>query len=303
MIKAFKLPLFHGKYKIIDEIELIDLAKRKIEHSPKLAKKYHNIELGRMTALAVFKAADTELQTVYALKIKKGVDNFALKTIDCIEKDIEKAYFNEDIEKTEIFDDYMRGSKEAMVKIIEDVLKYELTEDEDDSVEDFLDHETFFTTTVFYKQNRIEVEIAKRKFIINKKEQTIHKYDAIIVDKTGYKFKFEESELFRFREEAVNGAKKLIDEHYKLAERNSKVEKIVVKKDKSGTLIVFWPDEKVEKEGNIKANDLIGEFDLAAKTEASMDFFDSCTEATTKEIMIAKKVIRNCLNLKTYTAN
>lgn len=303
MIKAFKIPLIEGKYRIIDEFDLIDTAKQKIQEREKLAKKYHSIEIGRMTALSIYKALGIDVHTVHALKIKKGEDGFELKTIECIEKDIEKLFFDENVEKTNTFEQYLKGSKEAMIELVEEFLKYELSSDEDDSVKDFIENETFFTTTLFYKQNRIEVDIAKRKFILRKEDKSILKYEAKIVDSTGYHFSFDENELFRFRDVALNEAKKLIDEHYKLAERNAKVEKIIVKKDKHGTIVIFWPDEKVEKEGFIISNDLIGENDLTSKTEASINFFNSCTDATTKEIMVAKKVIRSCLNIKTYTVN
>jgi predicted transcriptional regulator len=309
---AYKLYSPSGKYRIIDEQEFIKIAQDKVMHNDKLKQTYANREITKLVALKVYKLLNIKVFPVDTIKIETIKDEYTLKTIEIIEKDIEKLFFkNLEKEKKELeeekkesqgekkdYSDYLNGSKEAMIDILKNDLKYKDV-DEERTLEEFIEQEVYFTSEISYKKNKIFVELSDNKFICDEKEKKIYKYKSTIIDTEGYKFKFKKTEVFELREAAINESKKLIDEHYNLPIRNSKIQKIIVRVDDNGTIVIFWP-EIATADNYIISNDVIGEFDLAGETKTSMAFFDNCRSATAQELTIAKKVINSALKLQTY---
>lgn len=305
MTNAFKLYLPSGKYRIISEEEFIDIATDKMINHPGLRSKYINKEITKLTALKIFQRLNINITPVNAIEIEKKEDGKEprriLKTIEKIEEEIAKYIFENVTSDYSEFNDYLSGSKEAMVELVLDKLKYNVVS-EDRTLEDFIDKEVYFTTNMTYKKNHITVELSPSKFICNNNNESIFKYVSTIVDAEGYKFSFRKHELFRYREEAIEESKKLIDEHYNLPIRNSKIQKIIVRKDEKGTIIVFWPDIRTD-DRYIISNDVIGDHDLGGETKTSMAFFDNCVDVTPGELALAKMVIQKCMKLQTYNVN
>jgi len=297
---AFKFYLHGGKYMVIDEQEFIDIAKDKMSHDDTLKKKYLNREIHKLTALNIFKHLNIKTIPVNALLIetKEGVDPI-LKTIEKIDEDIEKFIFEHIKEEANNFTSYFNGSKDALLKILEEDLNYKVVDNER-TLEDFIDKEVYFTTNIEYKKNKITVALTKDKFICDLNTKKIYKYKSTILDTEGYQFNFKKNELFPSREEAITEAKKLVDEHYNLPIRNSKIQKIIVRTDEKGTIIIFWPDNTTDDD-YIMANDVIGTSDLAGDTKTSLLFFNECKDATPAQIKTAKDVIEKCMNLQTMS--
>jgi hypothetical protein len=315
---AFKLYLHNNKYRIIDEQEFIDIAKDKILYNDTLKKKYLNKEINKLNALKVFQQLGIKTLPVNALLVeikekknssRKTINALQvvinqtgepiLKTIEKIEEDIEKFIFTQLKENTNNFTYYLKGSKDAIVTILEEELHYNVI-DKDRTLEDFIDKEIYFTTDITYKDNHIKVELTKDKFICDLNTKKIYKYKSTILDMDGYQFSFRKNELFPSREIAIEEAKKLVDEHYNLPIRNGKIQKIIVRTDDQNTVIVFWPDIITDND-YIMANDLIGMSDLAGDTKTSLLFFNECKDALPMQIKIAKNVIEKCMNIQTMS--
>lgn len=300
MTNAFKYYLHGGKYRVIDEQEFIDIAKDKMSHNDTLKKQYLNKEINKLTALNIFKYLNIKTTPVNALLIetKKGTDP-VLKTIEKIDEDIEKFIFEQIKEEANNFNSYFQGKKDALLKILEEDLHYKLI-DNDRTLEDFIDKEVYFTSKLVYKNNTISVSLTDDKFICDLNTKRIYKYKSVILNPEGYHFSFKKNELFTSREEAIEESKKLVDEHYNLPIRNSKIQKVIIRTDKMGTIIVFWPDVDTDSD-YIMANDIIGTSDLAGDTKTSLLFFNECKDASAAQIKIAKDVIEKCMNLQTMS--
>lgn len=298
MTNAFKFYLHSGKYRVIDEQEFIEIAKDKVSHDDILKKQYLNKEINKLAALNIFKKLKIKTTPVNALLIetKRGEDP-VLKTIEKIDVDIEKFIFEQIKEEANNFNSYFQGNKDALLKILEEDLNYKII-DEERTLEDFIDKEVYFTSKIEYKHNTISVSLTNEKFICDLNTQKIYKYKSIILDPEGYQFSFKKNELFTSREEAIEESKKLVDEHYNLPIRNSKIQKVIIRTDKHGTIIVFWPDIDTDND-YIMANDIIGTSDLAGDTKTSLLFFNECKDATPTQVKIAKDVIEKCMNLQT----
>ena len=300
MTNAFKFYLHSGKYRVIDEQEFIEIAKDKVSHDDILKKQYLNKEINKLAALRIFKHQGIKIIPVNALLIehKEGEDPI-LKTIENIEEDIEKFIFENIKEDADKFTSYFQGSKKATIEILENDLNYKIV-DEERTLEDFINKEIYFTSNITYKHNHISVELTKDKFICDLITKRIYKYKSTILDTEGYQFNFRKNELFVSREEAIIEAKKLVDEHYNLPIRNSKIQKIIVRRDENNTVIVFWPDIDTDEE-YIMANDIIGTSDLAGDTKTSLLYFNDCKDATPAQIQMAKNVIEKCMNIQTMS--
>ena len=300
MTNAFKLYLQNGHYRVIDEEEFIQIAKDKLLHNDLLNKKYINKTINKLTAFQIFKAVKVLTIPVNALLVgRKGEEGTVLKTIEKMEEDVASFIFEELEESDKDFAFYVKGSKESILQILEKELEYKII-DKERTLENFIDKEIYFTTNLTYKKNHITVELTKDKFICDLNTKKIYKYKATIQDPEGYQFDFKEHELFTSREKAILGAKKLIDEHYNLPIRNSKIQKIIVRTDIHNTIIIFWPDKDTDND-YIMANDIIGTSDLAGDTKTSLLFFNDCKDATPYQIQIAKKVIENTMNIQTMS--
>ncbi len=302
MTNAYKLYLQSGKYKVLDEQEYLSIAKHKLEHDDSLKKLYANKKINKLAALRIFQHQKIKIQPVNAILIKtnKKVEP-VLKTIEQIEEDIEKYIFQQMKENSNYFALYFSGSKKAALKILEEGLQYEVVDDKR-TLDDFLEKEIYFTSKVMHKNHHIQVELTKNKFICDFNTKRIYKYKATIVDEEDYQFNFKKNELFVSREEALQEAKKLIDEHYNLAIRNGKAQKIIVRTDADNTIIVFWPDVETDEE-YIMANDVIGTSDLAGDTKTSLLFFNECKEPTPEQIKIAQNAIEKTMNLQTFNVH
>lgn len=300
MTNAFKLYLQNGHYRIIDEEQFIEIAKNKLLGNDSLNKKYINRTINKITAFQIFKALKVLTVPVNALLVStKDTSEPTLKTIEKVEADIADFIFNELEEGDKDFSFYVKGSKESIIQLLKKELEYKI-HNEDRTLEEFLDKEIYVTSNISYKDNHITVELSKEKFISDVISRKIYKYKASIQDKDGYHFDFKNHELFVSREEAIKGAQKLIDEHYNLPIRNSKIQKIIVRTDEHNTIIVFWPDRDTDDE-YIMANDIIGTSDLAGDTKTSLLFFNDCKNASPSQIQIAKKVIENTMNIQTMS--
>lgn len=298
MTNAFRYYLPTRKYRIINEQEFLDIARSKMMHTGSLKQTYINKDLTKLTALKIFQRLNIQVVPVNAFEIKLKDDDVALKTVEKMEEDIAKYIFDHSTVDYSAFSEYLAGSKDAMIDLLKNSLNYKGA-DEEKTLEDFIDKEVYFTTNMTYKRNYITVTLSSEKFICNKNEKAIYKYQANIIDEDGYKFSFKKGELFKFREEAIEECKKLIDEHYNLPIKNGKIQKIMVRKDANGTIIVFWPEITTDN-NYIISNDLIGTHDLAGETKTSMSFFDSCQDVTMQELAMVKRVIQNCLKIQTY---
>ncbi|MDC0933227.1 hypothetical protein OAR97_05200 [Arcobacteraceae bacterium] len=300
MTNAFKLYLQNGHYRVIDEKEFIQIAKNKLLNNDVLNKKYINRPINKLTAFQILQALKVKTVPVNALFIdREGQDEPILTTIENIEEDISTFIFEELEESDKNFSFYVKGSKESIIQILEKELKYKIL-DKERTLEDFIDKEIYFTTNLTYKKNHISVHLTPDKFISDVNTKKIYKYQSTILDPEGYQFNFKKNELFASREEAINQAKKLIDEHYNLPIRNSKIQKIIVKTDAHNTIIIFWPDIDTDND-YIMANDIIGTSDLAGDTKTSLLFFNECKEATPMQIKIAKNVIEKNMNIQTMS--
>lgn len=294
MTNAFKLYLPNGKYRIIDEQEFKDTAKDKMEQNDLLRKKYINREINKLTALKIFQYLKITTIPINALpiEVKVGIEP-SLKTIEKMEEDIEKYIFEKMKEDANNFDEYFSGSKEAMLEILEDNLHYKVI-DEEKTLENFLDHEVYFTSEIIYKNNKIIVALTDKKFICDINTLRIYKYKSTILDEEGFEFNFKKNELFISREAAILESKKLVDEHYKLPIKNSKIKNIIVRIHDKNTIIIFWPDKKTE-DGYIIANDIIGTSDIAGDTRTSLLFFNECKDATPTQVKLARDLIEKCM--------
>lgn len=298
MTNAFKLYLLGGKYRIIDEQEFIEIAKEKMSHNDQLKKQFLNRPIHKLIAMKIFQVLKINILPVNALLIKiKGVEYPVLKTIDMLEKDVEKFIFEQIKEDTDKFTSYLEGSKDALLKIIEKELHYKII-DEDNSLEDFIEKEIYTENDITYKENKINIKLTNGKFICDLNTKKIYKYKSTILDTEGYEFNFKKNELFNSREEAIVESKKLVDEHYNLPIRNSKIQTIIVRTDSLDHLIVFWPEKDTDHD-YIMANDIIGTSDLAGDTKTSLLFFNECKDASPAQVKIAREVIENCMNLQT----
>ena len=301
MTNAFKYYLPSGKYRTIDETEFIDIATDKVMHNNTLKRDYLNKDITKLCALKIYKILNIRVQPVNALLIEINENDPVLKTIDKIEQELAKFIITEEEhskeEKNEI-NSYLKGSKEAMINLLTKSLNYKVI-DEERTLEDFLDKEVYLKTEILYKKNKITVELINDKFSWDKESKKIYKYKSSILDPEGYQFHFKKDEIFSHREEAIEESKKLIDEHYNLPIRNSKIQKIIVRTDDRGTIIIFWPETSTD-DNYIISNDLIGDHDLGGESKTSMAFFDRCKDATQKELALAKEVIDKCLKLQTY---
>ena len=315
MITGYKLYLEKGKYKLLTQKNLIEVANKQMMYKPKIRKKFLRKDIDIVDALSICEQLEIEVKPADVMLIKSNIDKKAtLKSIESMEEDIQEYIFEtikekqeEDVEKfiikdikvyTTLFDSYFGGSRNAMLDILENGLKYEATEGNDTTLGYFVDKEVYLTSNISYKNNIITVELSEEKFICDLSTEKIHKYKATIINEDGYQFNFKKEELFISREAGFLESKKLVDEHYNLKIKNSKIQRIIVRTH-DNIIVVFWPTVKV-KEGFIKSNDLIGKSDLAGDTETSIKFFDQCKEATEEEIQLAKDVIDNCMNLKTF---
>jgi len=295
---AFKYYLPTGKYRVIDEQEFVDIARNKMMHHASLRKTYVHREITKLSALKIFQKLNIKVIPVNALEIEISEDNVVLKTVEKMEEAIAEYIFTHSTVDYSEFADYLSGKKDAMIDLIENKLNYKVVS-EDRTLEDFIDKEVYFTTEMTYKKNHITVTLSPEKFICNKNDEAIYKYKSTIVDQDGYKFNFKKNELFKYREEAIEEAKKLIDEHYNLPIRNSKIQKIIVRKDEKNTIIVFWPEIATDT-NYIISNDVIGNHDLGGEAKTSMAFFDTCQDVTARELKNAKDVIEKCMKLQTY---
>lgn len=316
MANGYKLYLDNGKYKILNESKLIDIAKKKLIYKDILRKKYSRKEINKVDALTICQLLKIQIEPLDVMEIESDISEIPeLKAIECMEEDIQNFIFDyikkqkeEDVEKFIIKDDeeyisrfnpYFSGSRNAMLSILKDDLHYQGTEENKITVDYFIDKEVYLTSNISYKKNIITVELTKDKFIYDFNARKIYKYKASIIDEAGYQFNFKKDELFISREAAILESKKLVDEHYNLRIKNSKIQRIIVRTDDKGTIIVFWPTITT-KDDSIISNDIIGTTDLAGELNTSLAFFHKCKNATEEEIQIAKKVIENCMNLKTF---
>jgi hypothetical protein len=297
---AFKFYLQNEHYKVIDENEFIKIAKNKLMNNDLLNKKYINRPINKLLAFQIFQALKIKTIPVNAILVdSKGQEESILKTIEKIEEDIAAFIFDELEESDKNFAFYVKGSKESIIQILEKELEYVLL-DEDSDLEEFIDKEIYFITNLTYKKNHITVNLTPDKFICDINTKKIYKYQTTILDPEGYKFNFKKNELFASREEAIKEAQKLIDEHYNLPIRNSKIQKIIVRTDEHNTIIIFWPDIDTTND-YIMANDIIGTSDLAGDTKTSLAFFNECKSATPTQIKIAKNIIARNMNIQTMS--
>ena len=298
MTNAFKLYSYGDKYRIIDEEEFIAIATDKMLTDVLLKKQFANKTIHKLTALKIYKALKIKVLPVNALSITiKNEEEPVLKTIEMIEEDIEKFIFEQIKENADKFVSYLKGSKKATLKILEEDLEYK-SEDDEKTIESFLDTEIYTQTAFTYKENKITIALTDDKFICDENTKRIYKYKSTIINPEDYEFHFKKNELFTSREEAVIESKKLVDEHYNLPIRNSKVQRIIVRTDSLKHLIVFWPDIDTDDE-YIMANDIIGTSDLAGDTKTSLLFFNECKDATPAQVKMARDVIEKCMNLQT----
>jgi len=315
MITGYKIYLEKGKYKLLTQKGLIEVANKQMMYKPKIRKNFLRKDIDIVDALSICEQLEIQVKPADVMLIKSSLDKQStLKSIQSMEEDIQEYIFEqikekqeEDVEKfiikdikeyTALFDSYFKGSRNAMLDILQEGLKYEVVEGNDTTLPYFVDKEVYLTSNISYKNNIITVELSKDKFICDLTTQKIHKYKATIINEEGYQFNFKKEELFISREAGFLESQKLVDEHYNLKIKNSKIERITVRTH-DGIIVVFWPSVKM-KEGFIKSNDLIGKFDLAGDTETSIKFFEQCKDATEEEIQLAKDVILNCMNLKTF---
>jgi len=300
MTNAYKLYLQNEKYRIIDDQEFINIAKDKLLNDSILEKKYSNHEINKLTALKIFQHLGKKIQPVNAMWItEKDKSEPILKTIEKMEEDIERFVFEHLKDDNSDIEAYLKGSKEAMISILEKDLQYEVAEENERTLEDFISKEVFQTTKISYNSNDIKVALTSDKFICNFNTKKIYKYQSTMIDKDGYQFHFRKNELFPTRVDAISQSKQLVDEHYNLPIRNSKIQRIIVRTDEQKTIIVFWPDIPTDEE-YIIANDIIGTSDLAGETKTSLLFFNDCKDATPTQIITAKNVIEKCMNLQTF---
>jgi len=301
MTNAYKLYLEGNKYRVIDDEEFINIAKDKILDDNTLQKKYANGKINKLAAFKIFQYLEKRIQPVNAMLIEiRGQSNTYLKIIETMEEEIEKFIFSDknNNEENVSISEYLNGSQEAMVNILEKELGYVAIEGNERTLAEFVEKEVFVPISIRYNGNDIKVKVSNEKFICNNEKQKVYKYQATIVDQNGYQFNFKKTELFRTKEEAIIGSQQLLDENYDLPLRNSQIANIMVKTDEDNTIIVFWPDIPTEKE-YIMANDIIGKTDLAGETKTSMAFFNNCKDATEDQVILAQKVIENCMNLET----
>lgn len=298
MTNAFKLYLYGDKFRIINEEEFIEMAKEKMSHNHLLKKQFINRPIHKLIAMKIFQVLKIKILPVNAILIKrKGQEYPLLKTIEMIEEDIEKYIFEHIKEDSDIFEPYFKGSKDALLKILVEDLNYKEVDDER-TLEDFIEEEIYTATNITYKDNKITINLADSKFICDLITKRIYKYKSKILDTEGFEFNFKKNELFVSREEAIVESKKLVDEHYNLTIRNSKVQKIIVRTDSLDNVIVFWPDITTDND-YIMANDVIGTSDLAGDTKTSLLFFNDCKDASTAQVKIAREIIENTMNLQT----
>jgi len=298
MTNAFKLYLYGNQYRIIDEEEFIEIAKEKMSQDASLTKQFLNRPIHKLIALKIFQVLKVKILPVNAILIKIKEEEYpVLKTIEMIEEDIEKFIFEQIKEDANNFESYFKGSKEALYELLEKDLHYDVV-DEERTLKDFIDEEVYTETNITYKDNKITINLSNNKFICDLITKRIYKYKSTILNTEGYEFNFKKNELFVSREEAITESKKLVDEHYNLPMRNSKVQKIIVRTDSLNHLIVFWPDITTDND-YIMANDVIGTSDLAGDTKTSLLFFNECKDATPSQVKIARDVIENTMNLQT----
>jgi len=298
MTNAFKLYLYGDNYRIIDEEEFIEIAKEKMSNDALLTKQFLNRPIHKLIALKIFQVLKVKILPVNALLVKIKKEEYpVLKTIEMIEEDVEKFIFEQIKEDSKSFEPYFKGSKEALLEILEKDLQYDVV-DENRTLKDFIEEEVYTETNITYKDNKITISLTDNKFICDLNTKRIYKYKSTILDTEGYEFSFRKNELFVSREEAIKESKKLVDEHYNLPIRNSKVQRIIVRTDSLKHLIVFWPDIKTDDE-YIMANDVIGTSDLAGDTKTSLLFFNECKDAPSAQVKIAREVIENTMNLQT----
>jgi len=300
MTNAYKLYLPNGKYKIIDEEDFISIATEKMIRNDSLKKRFFNRDIDIDTANIIYEYLKIKVEPTIAilLDIPTRVDP-CFKTITMLENEISKFLFKEKDSNFSIKNLYLKGSKDAMLQILEEEMEYKTAVDEKRTLKGFLDKEVYFTSKIKHKNNTIIVELAKTKFSMDQDTQKIYKYTSSIEDEKGYVFNFKKNDLFPTREEAIAESKKLINEHYKLPLKYSKTQKIIVRKDSKGTLIIFWPDIKTDY-NYIISNDIIGNQDLCGDAKTSMAFFESCENATDEEVSLAKDLALKCLNLVTF---
>lgn len=299
MTNAYKLYLHNDKYRIIDNQEFISIAQDKVFHDTTLQKQFANREINKLAALKIFKHIGRKIQPVNAMLIKiKDNSEPIFKTIEKMEEDIEKFVFEHTKDDNENVAAYLSGSKEGMIKILEQDLGYEVVEENERTLEDFIEKEVFLTTKISYNSHDIKITLTSEKFLCNFNEKKIYKYQSTMIDQDGYQFHFRKNELFATKDEAIIQSKKLVDEHYNLPIRNSKIQRIIVRTDADNTIIVFWPDVVTDSD-YIMANDIIGKSDLAGDTKTSLLFFNECTDAKPSQVILAKNVIEKCMNLQT----
>ncbi|MGB3750804.1 MAG: hypothetical protein WA945_04505, partial [Arcobacteraceae bacterium] len=299
MTNAYKMYLQGDKYRVIDDKEFISIAKDKVFHDTALQKQYSNREINKLAALKIFNHLGRKILPVNAMLIQiKDNSEPILKTIEKMEEDIEKFVFEHIKEDNEDTAAYLNGSKEAMIKILEKDLEYEVVEENERTLEDFIEKEVFVTTKISYNAHDIKITLTSEKFLCNFNEKKIYKYQSTMIDQDGYQFHFRKNELFATKDDAIIQSKKLVDEHYNLPIRNSKIQKIIVRTDADNTIIVFWPDVVTDSD-YIMANDIIGKSDLAGDTKTSLLFFNECKDAKPSQVILAKNVIEKCMNLQT----
>ena len=316
MINGYKLYLTDTKYKILDDTKLIDLAKRQMMYKDSVRKKYSRKIINKVDALTICELINIKIKPVDVMLIKTTErDSPVLKSIECMEKDIQDFIFDyakekkeEDVKEfiikdlkayTRRFQPYFSGSRNAMLSLLKDDLHYKATAENDNTLDYFIDSEVYVASNISYQSNIITVEITKDKFTCDFDTEEIYKYNATIINEDSYQYNFKKGQLFISREAATLEAKKLVDEHYNLPITNSKIQRICVRTHDGETIIVFWTAIKT-KDGTIIANDVIGTSDLAGETNTSLEFFNKCQPASPEQIQIAKDVIENCMNLKTF---
>lgn len=74
-------------------------------------------------------------------------------------------------------------------------------------------------------------------------------------------------------------------------------EKAIVKKDKSGEVVIFWLESEANR-GNICCNGVISERELWSGSEASYGYYLEAKMATPEEVEMAKKAALGCYGIE-----
>lgn len=286
----------------MDELEFIHIAEEKMSNHSILKRTLNNRDSTPELAKKIYDYLKIpyELVSAILLKTPKRTDPL-FKTIGMIEKEI--GVFLSTAENSVIAPykaKYLNGSQSGMLEILEKGMDYKVAPEEKNTLANFIKNEVYYKSNIVFKNNKIVIELAAPTFILETKLKQVLKYKATITDTNGYVFSFKKNEFFETRKKAIAEAKKLINEHYKLPIRNSKIEKVVIRTDENNTIIVFWPYRPTD-ENYILSNDLIGTYDLASEAKTSMQFFESCKPATPAEIKIAKDLLLKYFKIEAYS--